>query len=105
MALDPKMKDTIQWSAIYNGGASVLEYLIGFAAYAYIFRLAGYGLDLGMLISSAVNGIIAGAIVGFVLAKWYPQIMELNKKYLKNSLNSLFKLLFYPYAVGAILSV
>lgn len=93
----------MMWSAIYNSLANAVESIIGNIAFS---ALIGYGFSLTVgVVNAIINGAIIGAIVGFVLAKWYPQIMEINAKYLGNKFNSLFKVLFYPYLIGAVLSL
>lgn len=102
MALDQKVKDTVIWSAIYNAAATAVEGIINSVAFS---GLIGYGIGASTgFVSAAVNGAIIGAIVGYVLAAWYPKVMEINKKYLGNKFNSLFKVLFYPYLIGAAIS-
>lgn len=102
MAFDQKTKDTVVWSAVYNGAATAAETLITNIAFS---ALLGYRLSLaGGVVNAAVNGVIVGAIIGYVLAAWYPKVMEINAKYLGNKFNTLFKVLFYPYLIGAVLA-
>lgn len=103
MAFDQKTKDTVVWSAVYNGGAAMAEAIITNIAFS---TLLGYGLSLvGGVVNAAVNGVIVGAIIGYVLSQWYPKVMEINTKYLGNKFNTLFKVLFYPYLIGAVLTL
>lgn len=91
------------WSAVYNAGATVAESIISNIAFS---ALLGYSLSIvGGVVNAAVNGAIIGAIMGYVLSQWYPQVLAINKKYLGNKFNTLFKLLFYPYLIGAALSL
>lgn len=103
MAFDQKTKDTMVWSAVYNGAATAAEVLITNIAFS---ALLGYGVSLaGGVVNAAVNGVIVGAVIGYVLGAWYPKVMEINTKYLGNKFNSLFKVLFYPYLIGAVLTL
>lgn len=103
MAFDQKTKDTMVWSAVYNGGAAAAEAVITNIAFS---ALLGYGLSvIGGVVNAAVNGVIVGAVIGYVLSQWYPKVMEINTKYLGNKFNSLFKVLFYPYLIGAVLTL
>lgn len=103
MAFDQKTKDTMVWSAVYNGGAAAAEAVITNIAFS---ALLGYGLSvMGGVVNAAVNGVIVGAVIGYVLSQWYPKVMEINAKYLGNKFNSLFKVLFYPYLIGAVLTL
>ncbi len=106
--MDPKMKETVMWSAIYNAGAMVVQSLVNM----YVFSVwvgAGtfYGAfgTINAVIAWAIFGALGGAIIGFILAMWFPKIMELQKKYLKDYVNSLYKLIFYPYILAAALSL
>ncbi len=117
--MDSKMKDTLQWSIIYTAVVSAVAGLLTQASFYYMNPAGGllrqYGSYMGMgggvgvmgMVSAAVSGLIGGAIsgliLGFILAYWYPQIMNLQRKYLKDYLDSLFKLLFYPYVVFSLL--
>ena len=91
------------WSAVYNAGATVAESIISNIAFS---ALLGYSLSIvGGVVNAAMNGAIIGAIMGYVLSRWYPQVLEINRKYLGNKFNTLFKILFYPYLIGAALSL
>jgi hypothetical protein len=107
MKFDQKAKDTILWSAIYNGIAVAIEALITSIAFSMLaplgVRLGGF-LNIGSIIGGLISGAIGGAIVGLIIAMWYDKIMDINRKWFKNWFNTLFKLLFYPYLIGAILS-
>ena len=103
MTFDQKTKDTMMWSAVYNAGASAVESVIGNIAFS---ALLGYSISAaGGVVNALVNGAIIGAVMGYVLAQWYPQVMQLQAKYLGNKFSSLFKILFYPYLIGAALSL
>lgn len=102
MAFDQKTKDTVVWSAVYNAGAAAVEVVITNVAFSV---LLGYGISVvGGVGSAVVNGAIIGAVVGYVLGAWYPKVVEINTKYLGNKFNTLFKVLFYPYLIGAVLA-
>lgn len=91
------------WSAVYNGAATAAETLISNIAFS---ALLGYGISLaGGVVNAAVNGVIVGAVIGYVLGAWYPKVMEINAKYLGNKFNTLFKVLFYPYLIGAVITL
>ncbi|MBI2075334.1 MAG: hypothetical protein HYT82_01545 [Candidatus Harrisonbacteria bacterium] len=103
MALDQKTKDTVVWSAVYNGVATAAESIISNIAFS---ALLGYRLSVvGGVANAAVNGAIIGAVVGYVLSQWYPKVLDINAKYLGNKFNTLFKILFYPYLIGAVLTL
>lgn len=110
---DSRTKLTVQWSAIWYGVGVVIEnvatqlsiFFTGGIA-GEIFRSLGgifETFSVQYLIKDMIWGVIIGAVAGFVLSKFYPQIQDLNRKYLKSKLNNMFKLLFYPSLVGAIL--
>lgn len=103
MSFDQKTKDTMVWSAVYNGGAAAVEAVITNIAFS---ALLGYGSLMmgGGVVNAAVSGAIVGVVIGYVLATWYPKVMEINERYLGNKFNTLFKVLFYPYLLGAILA-
>ena len=102
MTFDKKTKDTMVWSAVYNAGATVAESIINNIAFS---ALLGYSLSVvSGVVNAAVNGAIIGAVLGYVLGAWYPKVMEINAKYLGNKFNTLFKVLFYPYLIGAIIA-
>lgn len=111
MAFDQKTKDTMVWSAVYNGGAAAAEAVItniAFSALLYGVPAMGgvvYGLSVIGVVNAAVKGVIVGAVIGYVLGAWYPKVMEINAKYLGNKFNTLFKVLFYPYLIGAVLTL
>lgn len=112
---DSRTKLTVQWSAIWYGVGAIIESFASQISFYFMGGLAGelmrtfsFGAVFGnsffpTLLKEAIWGVIIGAVVGFVLSKFYPQIQDLNRKYLKSKLNSMFKLLFYPSLVGAIL--
>lgn len=111
--LDHRTVETIRWSALWNAAASAIQ---TFAAYFSIYFVGGYSgelfrafggiarqLPVRQLINDALWGAIIGAIMGFLLSKFYTQIQDINKKFLGGSLNTFFKLLFYPVVVGSLL--
>ena len=106
MELDQKAKDSIKWMAIYGGVASAAESLANYFAttwFAPFGVLVGFGgFPGGQVVNSLVWGAISGAIFGFVLSRYYVQIIDFNKKYLGNFFGSLFRLLFYPYIIAGI---
>lgn len=111
--LDPRTFETLKWSAVWNAVASAIENVF---AYVSLFFIGGYTgqilsafggiaktFPIGQLVKDACWGAVYGAIGGFVLSKFYPQIQNLNRKYLKGWLNTFFKLLFYPSLAGSII--
>jgi hypothetical protein len=106
MELDQKTKDSIKWMAIYGGIASAAEGLANYFAtsfFAPFGALVGVGgLPVNQILNNLIWGAVSGAIFGFVLSRYYVQIIEFNRKYLWNFFGSLFKLLFYPYVIGGL---
>ncbi len=116
--MDSKTKDTLQWCIIYTAVVSAVTGLISYASLYFTpvggvlrqygdYLGTGSGVGVMSMVSAAVGGLVGGAvgglILGFILANWYPQIISLQKRYLGDYLDSLFKLLFYPYVVVALL--
>ena len=109
MELDQKAKDSIQWMAIYGAVASGAESIVTYFANVFLTAYGSFigisGFPVNMLLNGVLWGAIYGAIFGFVLSKFYQQIMDFNRDYLKNFFGSLFKLLFYPYIISGIFGV
>ncbi len=106
--LDQRTVETIKWSAAWSAVSSAIQTCAG---YLSLYFIGGYywglvrQLVVRQLINDALWGAIIGAIIGLVLSKFYPQIQEINKKFLGGSLNTFFKLLFYPVVVGSLLGL
>lgn len=114
LKLDYRDSATMKWSALWNGAGGLIEvlfqnlsvYFIG-GVYGKFMRSFGVFMDLfsfNQMISAAIWGAIIGAGLGFVLSKFYEQIQDLNKRYLKGKLDSFFKLLFYPWFFSSAVS-
>ncbi len=109
--LDDRTKNTMIWSAVWYAVALGIENVVQQMSYYFVGGTAGYfyraygGLmgtfHLGSLVTNLIWGAVIGAVVGFVLSKFYPQIQDIVKKHLKGKLDTMFKLLFYPSLVGA----
>jgi putative effector of murein hydrolase LrgA (UPF0299 family) len=117
--MDPKMKETLKWSIIYTALASAVTGLAAsvsfyftstgnvlrqWGALAGIDRGFGVGSAISTAISDLIGGAIGGLILGLVLVYFYPQIKNFQRQYLKDYLDSLYKLLFYPALVAAVIS-
>gem|GEM_PF-6435260 len=112
--LDPRTMATIKWSAIWNGVGGAIKAVAGYLSFFFIGGLAGdlirtFGgvtnnFPVGKLIQNVLWGAIYGAVFGFLISKFYPQIQQWNRQYLKGWLNTFFKLLFYPSLVGSVLA-
>jgi len=118
---DEKTINTMKQSAIWNAVAMAITSIASSLAVYYFARslyndLGIYGNELarayapqlinfGGLVSSIIWGAIWGAIGGYIIAKFYPILMGWQKKFLGDKLNTLFKLLFWPYIIGALLSL
>lgn len=110
---DSRTKTTMQWSAIWYGVSAIIQNVAGQLSIFFMGGIAGeffrsFGgffntFSFPMLLNKVIWGVITGAVAGFVISKFYPQIQDLNRKYLKSKLNTLFKLLFYPSLIGAAL--
>lgn len=121
---DEKTIATMKNSAIWSAVAALIMYVASsFASYFFVKNLynsmmSPYGqylggyldqmykpqiINIGLLISNILWGVIGGAIAGWVIAKFYPVFVEWQKKYLANKLNSFFKILFWLYLVGTAL--
>ncbi len=117
---DQKTIETIKWGAIWNVVAGVITSLVASVSAYFFVRSAISGLgvfgtmmgnammqssfiNIGGLIQDVIYGAVFGAIGGFVLAKFYEPIMGFQAKILANKLNTLFKLLFWPRVIGAII--
>ena len=118
---DEKTINTMKFSAIWNAVAMAITSIAGSLA-VYYFARSMYGdlynqlgiyagaytpqlINFGNLVGSIIGGIIWGAVAGYIIAKFYSVVMDWQKKFLADKLNTLFKLLFWPYVVGAILSL
>ena len=62
-------------------------------------------INIEVLVSDLIWGAIGGAIAGWIIAKFYPVFVGWQKKFLGNKLNSFFKILFWPYLVGFVISL
>ena len=116
---DEKTKNTIKYSAIWNAVAMAITSIASSLAVYYFAsdiynRMGIYGnafarayapqlINFGSLISSIIWGAIWGAVAGYIIAKFYPVLMDWQKKITGNRLNTLFKLLFWPYMVVALI--
>lgn len=110
---DSRTKTTMQWSAIWYGVGAIIQNVASQLSILFMGGIAGeifrsFGgffntFSFPMLLNKVIWGVITGAVAGFVISKFYPQIQDLNRKYLKSKLNTLFKLLFYPSLIGAAL--
>lgn len=121
---DTKTLETMKWAAIWWAVASVImkvgEIIAGyfFASSVFFGQFGELGNFLDRSIGGAVRqsffssfrfstfvnvilwGAVGGLISGIILAKFFPKIMELQKRFFFNKLNTLFKLLFIaPSAV------
>ncbi len=114
--LDAKTIDVLKWSAIWNVAAGVIDALVAWLASAWALRGASQALgalgayvratptfDIGDFVRTIIWAAIYGAIGGFVLMKFYPVFVGWQRKYLGGKLNNLFKLLFWPTVVGALI--
>lgn len=109
--LDERTKTTIIYSAIWAAVAAAIETFASQISYNFIGGAWGefaraFGdltntIQIRFIINQAIWGAIYGAVGGFILSKFYLKIQEINQKYLKSKLDSMFKLLFYPTLVGA----
>ncbi len=115
---DQKTIETVKWSAIWNVVASIIISVVASVS-AYLFiqsALSNFGvfgtmmgagmarasfINVGGIIRDVVLGAIFGAVGGFILAKFYEPLMNLQAKIIANNLNTLFKLLFWPRLIGA----
>jgi hypothetical protein len=118
---DEKTINTMKFSAIWNAVAMAITSIAGSLAVYYFARslysdLGIYGsafagayapqlINFGSLVSSIIWGAIWGAVGGYIIAKFYPVLMGWQKQFLGDKLNTLFKLLFWPYVIGALLSL
>lgn len=123
--MDGKTIDTIKTSAIWTAVSAAITSTAGMIASYYFVKslytkmIGDYGylgtymgqlnrpqmIDLGSLIASVIYGAIGGAIAGWVIAKFYPVFVGWQKKYLNGKLNSFFKMMFWPSAVGFVISL
>lgn len=123
---DEKTIATIKAGAIWNAVASLIMSFAGMIASYYFLQglygnpmgrygryIGGYAaqvytpqlINVGALISAIIYGAIGGAIGGWIIAKFYPVFVGWQKKYVQNKLNSFFKILFWPYLVGFVISI
>jgi hypothetical protein len=120
--MDEKTIATIKASAIWNTvGALIMSAASMVASYYFLKNIYGnllgqysqyFGeaykpqiIDIGALISDAIYGAIGGAIAGWAIAKFYPIFVGWQKKFTGNKLDSFFKILFWPYIVGIVISL
>lgn len=112
--LDPRTIVTMKWSAVWNAVGGAIVSVAGYFSFYFIGGLAGdilrtFGgvtrnFPIGELIKDILWGAAYGAIFGFLISKFYTQIQQWNRQYLKGWLNTFFKLLFYPSLVGSLLA-
>jgi hypothetical protein len=118
---DEKTTNTIKYSAIWNAVAMAITTIASSFAVYYFARsiysdLGIYGnafagayapqlINFGSLVTGIFWGAVWGAVGGYLLAKFYPVLMGWQKKFLADKLNTLFKLLFWPYVIGALISL
>ena len=117
---DAKTVNTMKASAIWNAVAMAITSIASSLAVYYFARdvysnLGIYGnmlgayqpqlINFGSLVGSIIWGAIWGAVAGYIIAKFYPVFMDWQKRFIKNKLNTLFKLLFWPYLVGILISL
>lgn len=115
---DEKTIGTMKFSAIWNAVAMAITSIASSLAIYYFARsiysnLGIYGnafmgaytpqlINIGSLVSAIIWGAIWGAVIGYIIAKFYPVFMDWQKKITGDRLNTLFKLLFWPYAIVAV---
>lgn len=108
-ALDARAKETIKWSIVFNVIARAVDYVISYLGWSMAGGMFGRFARIANifpvrdLISELIYAAIWGAVGGFILSKFWAQILDLNKNYLKNRLNTLFKILFYPTVVASLI--
>lgn len=112
--LDPRTIATMKWSAVWNAVGGAIVSVAGYLSFYFIGGLAGdilrtfggvtQNFPIGELIKDILWGAVYGAIFGFLISKFYTQIQQWNRQYLKGWLNTFFKLLFYPSLVGSLLA-
>lgn len=120
---DQKTIESIKWGAIAAAAAAVITNIASYSATrmtvravagkflgaygTYINEAMGgagaYAYSVNGLISDIIQGAIAGAIGGWVLAKFFPVFLRWNQQFLKGKLDTFFKLLFVPTAIAAII--
>lgn len=120
-AMDGKTKSIITQCTIYSvigsaissGGAFIAQFFIG-GQLGYAQRTLytlGYTRPLydrfwlmspGQFIINIIFAVIIGAIVGYIVAAFWPVIERYAKQYTGNFLNTPFKILFYPSLVLAL---
>lgn len=110
---DLRTKETVQWSAIFNLVAVVVEKIFAYLGWLLVGGVVGQmvayapytrSFALSSLVSDLVWAAIWGAVGGFILAKFWGKIMEINKRWFKGWFNNMFKLLFWPTLVGALIA-
>lgn len=104
--LDLRTLETLKWSAVWNAVGAGILYGFTYISYFFLGGLVGEfvravpgligGFQFGHLINTMFWGAVYGAVVGFLLSKFYAEIQKLNSQYLQGKLNTFFKLLFYP---------
>lgn len=117
---DQKTKETIKASVIWSAVVSAIMLISGMITSYFISRgvyneLLGQYLpnyldnynpfDIGRLINGVIWGAIGGVISGYIIAKFYPVFVRWQRKYLANRLDTFFKLIFWPYLVGFVISL
>lgn len=116
-SFDARTIEIVKWSAIWNVAAGVVDALVGWASAAWALRgvsrsLGVFGayvqatptFDAGDFFRTLIWAAVYGAIGGFILIKFYAVFMNWQRKFLGGKLNTLFKLLFWPTLVGALIA-
>ena len=88
-------------SSLYNNIGPYGAYVNSYIGQVYTPQL----INIEGLITAIIWGIIAGAISGWVIAKYYNVFVRWQQRLTGNRLNSFFKILFWPYLAGFILAL
>ena len=124
--MDEKTIATIKASAIWGAVTGAIISVVGMLVAYYFFRnlysnmMGSYGqylngylgqaykpqlINVGTLLNDVIWAVVGGAVAGWIIAKFYPVFVGWQKKFVNNKLNSFFKLLFWPSAIGFVLSL
>ncbi|MEK7524470.1 MAG: hypothetical protein AAB588_05595 [Patescibacteria group bacterium] len=109
--LDPRASETLKWSAIGNVLGNLVEaILVYIGAQIFVSELANdlsgfdeYGplsnIPFGLFVRNAVWAAVFGAVIGFLISKFYGQLQKWNRQFLQGRLKNFFALMFYPSLV------
>lgn len=96
------------WTAVFYAASRAAEEIIGWIGFRFfaggvvgrLVQYTGFTFPVGNIIRSVIWALIIGAILGFVISKFWPAFQRFNQKTLK--LTSVFKFFFVWDVIAAV---